>query len=135
MTIIEIIAANLSAWMERAPGLDTIAKLAERSEVGFGTIRRMKNGNGNPTIQNLEEVANAFGRTAIDLISPPTKAQLEIEEPAAVYQMPEQRSLEAPIDQIVSNARSMSRDGQFVLLGQSHILAKDYARAKANRHN
>lgn len=135
MTIIEIIAANLTAWMSRTPGLDTIAKLADRSGVGFGTVRRMKNGESNPTVQNLEDVAQAFGRSAIDLMTPTDGAMLPVREPATIYQLADERPLEPPIDQIVANARAMTRDGQFVLLGQSQVLARDHARAKANQHN
>jgi transcriptional regulator with XRE-family HTH domain len=68
MTQADTIAKNLSAWMESNPSLDTLKKVATRSGVGFGTVQRIKNGEGNPTRKSLEGVAKAFGRTAEDLL-------------------------------------------------------------------
>jgi len=69
MDITEVIAHNLSAWMGSHPSLDTLQKLSNASHVGFGTVRRAKNGDGNITVQNLEAVARAFKRSAIDLLT------------------------------------------------------------------
>lgn len=66
----QIVAQNLADWMKAAPSLDTLQKVAERSGVGFGTVRRMKSGEGNPTRQSLSKVARAFGRSADDLLRP-----------------------------------------------------------------
>ncbi len=68
MTQADTIANNLIAWMESNPSLETIKKVAARSGVGFGTVQRIKNGEGNPTRKSLEGVAKAFGRTAEDLL-------------------------------------------------------------------
>lgn len=70
MDIHETIAKNLSDWMKGPPEL-TIKQLAAKSGVGFGTVRRAKNADGNITIQNLEAIAGAFGRKATDLLVPP----------------------------------------------------------------
>ena len=70
MDITQIIASNLSAWMDEYPSLNTLQKLAKASHVGFGTIRRAKNGDGNITVQNLQAIAQAFKRQAIDLLQP-----------------------------------------------------------------
>lgn len=70
MDIKKTIARNLNLWMEGPPEL-TIKQLAGKSSVGFGTIQRAKNGDGNITVQNLEALACAFGRTATDLLTPP----------------------------------------------------------------
>jgi transcriptional regulator with XRE-family HTH domain len=69
MDISEEISRNLSAWMEANPALDTLKKLSKASHVGFGTVQRAKNGSGNITVQNLELIARAFKRSAIDLIT------------------------------------------------------------------
>lgn len=69
MKITDKIAANLSAWMESNPSLDTIKKVAIRSQVGFGTVQRAKNGDGNPTIVNLQDIANAFGKPVEALLA------------------------------------------------------------------
>lgn len=68
MTQADTIAKNLTAWMESNPSLDTLKKVATRSGVGFGTVQRLKNGEGNPTRTSLEGVAKAFGRTAEELL-------------------------------------------------------------------
>lgn len=64
----DVIAANLARWMEESPGLNTLTKVADKSGVGYGTIRRLRTGQGNPTHQNLEKVAQAFGRYVEDLL-------------------------------------------------------------------
>ena len=68
MTQADTIANNLIEWMESNPSLDTLKKVAVRSGVGFGTVQRIKNGEGNPTRKSLEGIAKAFGRTAEDLL-------------------------------------------------------------------
>lgn len=71
MDICTIISTNLTAWMDSHPSLNTLKKLSAKSGVGFGTVQRVSNGNGNPTISNLESIAGAFGKSAIELLSPP----------------------------------------------------------------
>lgn len=68
MDITKIIAANLSAWMDGNIGPTTLKELARASGVGFGTVQRAKNASGNTTIQNLESIANAYKKHAIDLL-------------------------------------------------------------------
>ncbi len=76
MDITQLIARNLSDWMEANPHLNTLQKLSKASHVGFGTIQRAKNGDGNITVQNLHAIALAFKRQAIDLLQPPASTQL-----------------------------------------------------------
>lgn len=66
----QIVAKNLTSWMAITPSLSTLQKVAGKSGVGFGTVRRMKNGEGNPTRESLSKVARAFERTADDLLRP-----------------------------------------------------------------
>jgi transcriptional regulator with XRE-family HTH domain len=68
MDISAIIARNLSALMEANPDRDTLIKVSKASRVGFGTVRRTKNGDGNVTVQNLDLIARAFRRSARDLL-------------------------------------------------------------------
>lgn len=83
MTLSEIISGNLVKWMADHPRLNTIDRVAEASGVGFGTVQRVKNGTGNPTAQNLQEIAQAFGRSAIDLMTPDSAAK--VQEASATY--------------------------------------------------
>lgn len=71
MDIARVIAQNLSAWMNASANLGTLKALSKASGVGFGTIQRARNGDGNITVQNLEAIARAFKRTAIDLLAAP----------------------------------------------------------------
>lgn len=71
MDIASMIAYNLSAWMDASANLGTIKALSKASGVGFGTVRRARNGDGNITVQNLEAIARAFKRKAIDLLVAP----------------------------------------------------------------
>lgn len=68
MDIVARVAHNLSAWMSAHPDLRSIKKVAARSGVGFGTVQRAKNGDGNITIRNLELIARAFRRPVEDLM-------------------------------------------------------------------
>ncbi len=70
MDIAKIIAKNLSEWMASTPGLDTLQKLEAKSGVGFGTVRRAKNGDGNITVEKLALIATAFGRSPAELLTP-----------------------------------------------------------------
>lgn len=82
MDLTSNIAANLSAWMAGTPSLDTIKKVASRAGVGFGTVRRARNGTGNPTIKNLGDIARAFGRRVEDLLADPQSGiTLRVSEP------------------------------------------------------
>lgn len=74
MDISAVIATNLSSWMESTPGLDTVQKVEAKSGVGFGTVRRARKGEGNLTVEKLAAIANAFGRTAAELVTPPDAA-------------------------------------------------------------
>lgn len=71
MDIATRIATNLGAWMAETPALSTLKKVSEKSCVGFGTVRRARNGDGNITAANLEAIASAFGRRAADLLQEP----------------------------------------------------------------
>lgn len=70
MDINAVISKNLTAWMKDTPSLDTIEKVERRSGLGFGTVRRAKNGTGNVTADTLAALASAFGRSPADLITP-----------------------------------------------------------------
>ena len=70
MDIAKTIGANLTALMSTTPGLDTIQKLERRSGVGFGTVRRAKNGEGNITVEKLTSLAAAFHCHPADLLRP-----------------------------------------------------------------
>lgn len=72
MDISKIIASNLTTWMNETPGLDTFKKVASKSGVGFGTVQRAKNGDGNITAEKIASLAAAFGRHPAEMmIEPP----------------------------------------------------------------
>ena len=73
MDISKIIAENLSRLMDDKSSLDTrdtLIRVAEKSGVGFGTVRRTKKGDGNITVEKLEAIASVFGKHAVDLMTP-----------------------------------------------------------------
>ena len=71
MDITRTISTNLANWMEIHPKLNTLEKLSEASGVGFGTVRRIRNNEGNPTVKNIAAIAAAFRRKPTDLLTPP----------------------------------------------------------------
>ena len=125
MEISAIIAANLAAWMQAAPGLDTIKKVSARSGVGFGTVQRARNGDGNTTIQNLELIAKAFKRRPEDLLAPPAG---QIQQPVADYEV-----IPPLLMELIDIAHQISERGQIELIGRAKELARQHPRAKAKR--
>lgn len=75
MDIAAIISKNLAAWMASTPGLDTLQKVEAKSGIGFGTVRRARNGDGNITVKVVEALAAAFGRKPADLLTPPPEPE------------------------------------------------------------
>lgn len=65
--------------MASSPDRDTLVKVAKAAKVGFGTVQRAKNGDGNLTVQNLALIAAAFHRKPGDLLVQPLESY-----PAAV---------------------------------------------------
>ncbi len=71
MDVSQIIAYHLKALMASSPDRDTLAKVAKAAKVGFGTVQRAKNGDGNLTVQNLALIAAAFHRKPGDFLVQP----------------------------------------------------------------
>lgn len=88
MDIAQIVAHNLSTLMAATPHLDTLMKVSKAAGVGFGTVRREKNGDGNLTVQNLELLAHAFRRNARDLLVD-SKTAYTATPPAIIRQVAE----------------------------------------------
>lgn len=134
MDIREIIAHNLKAWMAEKPSLDTIKKLSIKSEVGFGTIQRALNCEGNLTVKNLELIAAAFRRTATELI---TDTDADGRRPCLtagenVVQYPAQPPLNESLRALIEQADNLSDEGRWQLVGQAKLMANSYPAAKAN---
>ncbi|HLO65293.1 MAG TPA: helix-turn-helix transcriptional regulator [Azonexus sp.] len=86
MDITKRVAHNLSAWMDGHETLGTLKLVAAAANVGFGTVRRAKNGDGNITVQNLDAIAKVFKKTAADLIAEPKQATAQqANETPALY--------------------------------------------------
>ena len=82
MDISKIISANLTAWMGSTNDLDTVDKVTAKSGVGFGTVRRCKNGDANITVEKLTLIAQAFKRhPAALLVAPDDYASAPETEP------------------------------------------------------
>ncbi len=57
----QILADNLRALMSKTPALDHRDKIAARSGISARTVGYMlQSGDGNPTLRNIEAVADAF---------------------------------------------------------------------------
>ncbi len=93
--------------MKESPTLDTVQKVETRSGVGFGTVRRAKNGEGNITAKNMQLIAQAFGRHPADLMLPTeTAAQPGDEYPKAIDDAKVSLKAAEPIPMPVKNAGS-----------------------------
>ncbi len=129
MDITQIIARNLSAWMEANPHLNTLQKLSKASHVGFGTIQRAKNGDGNITVQNLHAIAQAFKRQAIDLLQPATS-----EIPTDVTtQSPVTMALSGDEQNLLAGYRQSSPEVQQIMLNAAMNALLNQPPLRANR--
>lgn len=108
----QIISRNLTALMGSYPGRETLAKVAKAAHVGFGTVQRARNGDGNLTVQNLDMIARAFRRTARDLLAEP------VEEYGPAAQVAVLAVQEAPVDEreLVQGYRDASQEVRDILL-------------------
>ena len=79
-----IIAKNLASWMRSSPELDTQLLLSQRVGVGQTNIHRLLKGDTNPTIFTLEIIAEAYGKSLIDIIS--DTENVEIDYPRKRYE-------------------------------------------------
>lgn len=132
MDITKIIAANLDAWMASSTNLTTIKKVAARAGVGFGTVRRARNGDGNTTIQNLDAIARAFKRHPTDL--------LQMDQPYPLNdKVVDMGVREAPVAPLISEllmvAEQINDRGVAELIGRAKELAAQHPKAKANHSN
>jgi transcriptional regulator with XRE-family HTH domain len=132
MEITGRIAENLSAWMDESPNLDTLKKVAAKSGVGFGTVRRARNGDGNTTIKNLTAIAKAFGRSIEDLL----RAPMTYATGGIVTDLPASQPKIPPlITELTAVAYTISDRGQAELIGRAKELALLHPRAKGNHAN
>lgn len=131
MEITDHIAANLDAWMAASPNLDTLKKVAARAGVGFGTVRRARNGDGNTTIKNLTAIARAFGRHIEDLLRAPSAYA----KGGMVTALPAQQPVAQPplLAELITVAETISDRGRAELIGRAKELALLHPRAKPNR--
>ena len=141
MDIAKTIGANLTAMMAVHPCLDTLKKIAARSGVGFGTVQRAKNGDGNITVEKLTAIALAFGRHPAELMITDGACQgggsgrypkavdaaalrLVAQESAAVVR------IGSPLrDELAAIAERIDDGGLHELIGEARQIAKRYPRA------
>lgn len=129
MEITAHIASNLGAWMAASPNLDTLKKVAARAGVGFGTVQRARNGDGNTTIKNLTAIARAFGRSIEDLLRAP-----EYDAGGGITVLParEPPPLSPLLADLLAVAQLLNERGQCELIGRAKEMVITHPRAKAN---
>lgn len=110
--ISQIISRNLTELMASYPGRETLAKVAKAAHVGFGTVQRARNGDGNLTVQNLDLIARAFRRTAKDLLAEPVD-EYELAAPVTVL-----TAQEPPVEEreLLQGYRDASQEVREILL-------------------
>lgn len=135
MDTLTTISNNLSAWMKDTPGLGTLEEVAAASGVGFGTVRRIKKCQINPTIKSLELIAAAFKKTAVDILCTnemiyavkTTKKPLTAnEKKAPVVNFHNPNAEHAAIVQVVDLMRKMDDIGKARALKHVRLVAEDH---------
>lgn len=75
----KLISDRLSHLMRTNPALDTLEKVVEKSGVSYGTVQRIKKGDGSePAMSKIEDVAKCFGLTLQEFISQPGVSGVEL---------------------------------------------------------
>lgn len=127
MKITDYISANLKVWIASSKELTTIKEVAAKSKVSFGTIQRIRNGEGNPTITNLHDIAMAFGRNVEDLIAPIEQSNKVVKLPVPDVPKEECTIVNQELFKIIND---MDDSAQWQLLGMAKILARTNPRQK-----
>ncbi|GGS45841.1 MULTISPECIES: helix-turn-helix domain-containing protein [Actinokineospora] len=78
----QVLAANLRALRERA-GL-SLSELARRSDIAKGTLSQLESGNGNPTIETVFSLSNAFGVPVSTLLTERVEPEVVLVRSAGV---------------------------------------------------
>lgn len=128
MDIAKLISDNLTAWMAATPSLDTFKKVAAKSGVGFGTVQRAKNGDGNITVERLTAIAAAFGRQPAELITSPSDA-IRAASDAEAYPLtplPHKSAREERIAAIHTLLARTDDYGLVAILEKAKDVARDY---------
>lgn len=138
MDIADIVSARLSAWMSENQSLNTIKKVEKKSGVGFGTIRRAKNGDGNITIEKLAAIAEAFDRHPSELLinrenpypenfpAPIANRPLSVREPEA----PNIVAMPPPLlTELIKIAGTLSEAGLHRLIERAKQLSEEHPKA------
>lgn len=71
----QIMAERMEYLMRVNPSLDTLKKISAKADVGYGTVRRVRNADEvDVSISNVEKIAECFGLSLIEFISEPGQA-------------------------------------------------------------
>lgn len=131
MGTVETISRNLAALMATDKRLNTIAAVAKAAGVGFGTVQRAKNGDGNITVQNLELIAHAFRRTSVELLLE-QNVGYAVETTPTILQV-----TEAPADEraLIAGYRDASEEVKEIMLDLARKASKKNDCAKIHEGN
>ena len=122
MDIKLIVAQNLSRLMSQSQTLDTVKKVSARSGVGFGTVRRAKNGDGNITVDNLSAIAKAFGVDISYMVSTAVPADLS----DSIIKIKPKSARHKRIETIQGLIDEINETGLAVVLDKCRDLVKEY---------
>lgn len=99
-----VVSKNLKRLMAENPHLGTLEKLSEASNVGYGTVRRARNGDGNSTRKTLEKLARAF--------------KVPLEE---LTRDPDEPRDDSPVEELVRLIRRSSESGTLTNGAVEHL--------------
>ena len=108
--------------MTNSQTLDTVKKVSARSGVGFGTVRRAKNGDGNITVENLSAIARAFG---VDISYMVTDEKSENLMPP-IIQMKPRSARNKRVETIHALMDKTNETGLAVILDKCREVSKEY---------
>ncbi len=107
----KVFAANLVRLMAVRPDLDTQVKVADHSGVAQTTVGRILRGAVSPTLENVESIANAFGKTVGEMIDSAYNSAAEIAYDRVRYsKLPkeEKARVESYIEHVITDFEATS---------------------------
>lgn len=111
----KVLAKNLRALMESTPALDSYPKISRATLLGLGTISRIINAESAASIDTVEVLARAFGRSPAELLRTDLDNRLDIlgDTASRLAQLaPDQREHAlALLNMVIEQAEKKSQEG------------------------
>lgn len=107
----KILADRLREWMALTPAMDVQTKVAKHSGVAQATVQRILARKSAATVDNLDRLAGAFGRSACELLEDPGVGGIRYDRAAyARLSQTEKLNIERYISFVIAGAMQLETE-------------------------